>query len=231
MADAEVAIVGGGPAGAALAIRLATAGVEVSLFERQPEPRWNACGVYSTPLTRTGLANLGLSASDLDALIRPIDAMEVVSLRGPVVLLPHATAPACGVDRVRLERSMLDRARAAGARVAEGTAVRDLEPGRPMTAFSAAGIDGVEQWRARVVVGADGPSSLVARAFGVHRPTRRGRHAGITVHRRDPSTDEALAATVGIPPRRRPRRVCTWDVAGTAASLRCRAPGSTSASS
>jgi flavin-dependent dehydrogenase len=199
MAEAEVAIVGGGPAGAALAIRLATAGVEVAVFERQPEPRWNACGVYSTPLTRTGLASLGLSAAALDALIRPIDAMEVVSLRGPVVRLSHATAPACGLDRVRLERCLLDRARAAGARVAEGTAVRDLEPGRRATAFAAAGIDGVEHWRARVVAGADGPSSLVARAFGVHRPTRRGRHAGITVHRRDLSADEAVPGDGGDP--------------------------------
>ncbi len=186
MAEAEVAIVGGGPAGAALAIRLATAGVDVALFEREPEPRWRACGVYSSPLTRTGLAALGVTAAALGALIRPIDAMEVVSLRGPVVRLSHAGAHACGLDRVRLERCLLDRARAAGARVAEGAAVRGLAPGRHATDFSVSGTDGVVLWRAGTVVGADGPSSLVARAFRVDRPTIGRRRAGLTVHRADP---------------------------------------------
>ncbi len=40
----EVAIVGGGPAGAALAIRLAEGGIDVALFERWPAPRAVAAG-------------------------------------------------------------------------------------------------------------------------------------------------------------------------------------------
>ena len=61
MDEVEVAIVGGGPAGAALAIQLASAGVEVALFERQSAPRWRACGVYSSPLTRGALISLDLA--------------------------------------------------------------------------------------------------------------------------------------------------------------------------
>ena len=185
MSEAEVAIVGGGPAGAALAIRLARSGVDVALFERQPEPRWRACGVYSSPLTHAGLAVLGLTPAELNALIRPIDAMEVVSLRGPVVRLTHAAPYACGLDRVRLERCLLDRARAAGARVSEGATVRDLVPGRHATEFRVSAADGLATWRAGIVVGADGPSSMVARAFGVARSAVGRRRAGLTVHRAD----------------------------------------------
>ena len=186
MDEAEVAIVGGGPAGAALAIRLAAAGVEVALFERQPEPRWRACGVYSSPLTRGALAALGVGGEAAAALLRPIDAMEVVSMRGPLVRLDHHDPYACGVDRVRLERVLLDIAVAHGLQVHEGAAVRDLRPARGHTDFSIAAQGGISPWRARIVVGADGPASLVARTFGVARPSRRGRHAGITVHRVDP---------------------------------------------
>ena len=61
--------------------------------------------------------------------------------------------------------------------------MRDLEPGRWHTGFGVAGPDGTTRWRTRVVVGADGSSSMVGRAFRVARPSRWRRHAGITVHR------------------------------------------------
>lgn len=190
---AEVAIVGGGPAGAALAIRLAEGGADVALFERWPTPRWRAAGVYSSPLTRGRLADLGLSRVQLDALIRPIKAMEVVSTRGPACRLEY-DPPAGGVHRVRLERTLLDRAAAAGARIHEGATVRDLTPGRNGTALTVSMTRGPQRWAARLVVGADGPTSMVARAHGVDRPARRLRHAGLTVHHEDPD-----AAAPGTP--------------------------------
>lgn len=190
---AEIAIVGGGPAGAALAIRLATDGVDVALFERWPAPRWRAAGVYSSPLTRGRLKELDLSGAQLDALIRPIETMEVVSTRGHTCCLEY-DPPAGGLDRVRLERALLDRAAAAGARVHEGAAVSGLAPGRSASDLTASGRNGPQRWAARLVVGADGPGSMVARAFGVDRPARRLRHAGLTVHRIDPE-----AAAAGTP--------------------------------
>lgn len=149
----EVAIVGGGPAGAALAIRLGERGMDVALFERWPAPRWRAAGVYSSPLTRARLAQLGLSVGQLDALIRPIEAMDVVSTRGPACRLAY-DPPAGGLDRVRSERALLDRAAAAGARIHEGAPVRDLTPGSKWTALAVSGAAGPERWAARLVVGA-----------------------------------------------------------------------------
>ncbi|MDQ3493204.1 MAG: NAD(P)/FAD-dependent oxidoreductase, partial [Chloroflexota bacterium] len=183
--DVEVAIVGGGPAGAALAIRLAEHGIDVAVFERWPGPRWRAAGVYSSPLTRGRLAELGLSAAQLGALIRPIEAMEVVSTRGPACRLEY-DPPAGGLDRVRLERALLDRAAAGGVRVLEGATVSGITPGRCGSDLTVSGKDGPQRWAARLLVGADGPGSMVARAFGVDRPIRRLRHAGLTVHRADP---------------------------------------------
>ena len=184
----EVGIVGGGPAGAALAIRLAQRGVEVTLFERLVAPRWRASGVYSSVLTRGHLLDLGVPKERVTALIRPIDRMEVISLRGPRCRLRYQEPFACGIDRVRLETTLLERAAAAGAVVLEGHAVTrvDRSPGGGWK-VDASGPDGRATWRARYLAGADGPGSMVARAEGLARPVHRLRHAGLTMHRLDPT--------------------------------------------
>ena len=50
----EIAIVGGGPAGAVLAAWLAGAGHEVVVLERNPTWRWRAGGVFTSPAAVTG---------------------------------------------------------------------------------------------------------------------------------------------------------------------------------
>lgn len=193
--DTQVAIVGGGPAGAALHMRLAAAGIDCVLFERAPEPRWRACGVFSSPLTRLRLGDLGLAKSAVDELARPISALNVVTESGSSCRLEYATAagPACGFDRVALDTLLLERARAAGGVVRTAAVVSSIvlprhgrETARLTVSPTGSGQHGTtEEWRARLVVGADGPRSLVARTAGVMRPPRILRKAGITFHQAD----------------------------------------------
>ncbi|CAN5651765.1 NAD(P)/FAD-dependent oxidoreductase [soil metagenome] len=185
----ETAIVGGGPAGAALAARLAAHGHEVALFERLRQPRWRASGVYSSPLTRRRLAALGLPADRLAALIRPIEAMVIETADGTISARLEYEAPdhACGIDRVRLEEALLEHARRAGAQVHEAATVRQVHIGERGGGLLVSTADGPAWWRARLVVGADGPSSIVARAGGAGVATRRFRRAALTGHRRDPT--------------------------------------------
>ncbi|HUG47931.1 MAG TPA: FAD-dependent oxidoreductase [Candidatus Limnocylindria bacterium] len=194
--EAEIAVVGGGPAGAAVALRLAAAGHETVLFERLPEPRWRAAGVYTSPLTRRRLLDLGLSAERVAALIRPVSAMVVGSADGRASCRLEYPDPAhaCGVDRVRLEAALLERARSAGVEVHEGSPVTRLEFGFGKPRVHVSGPAGRSVWRARLVVGADGPTSLVARSAGVSLPTRHFRRAGLTLHHADPA-----AAPPGAP--------------------------------
>ncbi len=199
--DTQVAIVGGGPAGAALHSRLAAAGMDSVVFERTAEPRWRASGVFSSPLTRLRLRDLGLSDSAVNQVARPISALNVVTETGSACRLEYTTAagPACGFDRVALDRLLLDRARAAGGVVRTSAVVTSIvlprhetDTARLTVAATAAGQQGVkEEWRARLVVGADGPRSLVARTAGVARSPRILRKAGITFHRSDLS-DETI---------------------------------------
>src|SRR5438552_14925279 len=125
----DVAIVGGGLAGAALATRLARAGHEVIVLERAPAWHWRAGGVFSSPASMTALRRIGLSDLTLDAVARPIPAMRVESARGVAFRLTYGAdgsgATAVGFDRARLDPAMLDLARAAGAEIRAGTNVTD----------------------------------------------------------------------------------------------------------
>src|SRR6185312_3125165 len=78
----EVAIVGGGPAGAVLAARLAAAGHEVVVLERNPTWRWRAGGVFTSPAAVAALRRAGLDETTLRVVARPIPAMRVETRGG-----------------------------------------------------------------------------------------------------------------------------------------------------
>jgi flavin-dependent dehydrogenase len=185
----DVAIVGGGPAGAALAIGLAQRGRDVVVLERSPTWRWRACGVFTSPMTVRALARLGLTDADLASVARPLPAMRVETPAGTRFRLTYGDdgsstlrAAAVGLDRSAIDPLLLERARAAGADVREATMVRGVDGRRLMLADSR----GDAEIEARVVVGADGIRSTVARAFGVVRSPHLGDRVGLTFQVADP---------------------------------------------
>jgi flavin-dependent dehydrogenase len=183
----DVAIVGGGPAGAVLATRLARRGRGVVLLERSPAYRWRACGVFSSPASVEALRAAGLDGETLASVVRPAPAMRLETASGTQVRLTYGddgslAAPAVSFDRAALDPSLLALARRAGADIRLGSAVARVEPGRVI----ARGDEGETAVEARVVVGADGIRSTVARAFGVGRSPLLGDRVGLTFHVADP---------------------------------------------
>ncbi len=176
----EVAVVGGGPAGASIAIRLARAGHGVVLLERDPVWRWRAGGVFASPAAVTALRRLGMGPDDVAAVSRPIPAMRVETPSGVSFRLTYGDEPAVGFDRSRLDPALLELARAAGADVRTGHAVStvDLDARRLRVRHA----DGTYDLTARAIVGADGPRSVVARVADVARTTRLPSRLGLAYH-------------------------------------------------
>ena len=106
-----VAIVGGGPAGAILAARLALAGCEVVVLERALHWRWRAGGVFSSPATMAALRSAGVDAATLATAARPIAAMRVETASGTTFRLTYGAddggEPAVGFDRSSLDPAFL----------------------------------------------------------------------------------------------------------------------------
>ena len=193
----RIAIVGGGPAGAVLAARLARAGEEVVVLERSPTWRWHAGGVFASPVAVAALSRAGLDASTLAEVAKPIPAMRVETQAGVTFRLTYGAdvggPSAVGFDRSRLDPALLDLAASSGAEIRRGWHVTALDPdGGRLEARRPDG--GRVVLRAAVVVGADGPHSVVARSAGVSRSARLAPRVGLTYHLPDPDPTECRDA-------------------------------------
>jgi flavin-dependent dehydrogenase len=97
---------------------------------------------------------------------------------------------AVGFDRSRLDPALLDHARSQGATVRTGATVQAIDLARgELTVRDTAGA--TSRLRARIIVGADGIRSMVARTAGVARPAWLGPRIGLTYH-----LDDAAGAPV-----------------------------------
>lgn len=123
MRRTDALIAGGGPAGAAVAIRLARGGATPLLIERQTGPRDVVCGGF---LGRDALAALDALGVDVKALgARPITRLRLIAGdRTAEADLPFAAA---GLSRRALDEALLEQAEQAGARIERGVAIRAAE--------------------------------------------------------------------------------------------------------
>jgi len=118
----DAVVVGGGLAGAAVATRLAAAGREVVVLERERGPHDKVCGEFLSHEAGTYLAALGVDLGALGAV--PIAAVRVAERDAlTTVTLPF---PALSLSRRVLDEALLARAAAAGATVQRGARVAAL---------------------------------------------------------------------------------------------------------
>ncbi len=68
--EADVIVVGAGPAGATTAFYLAQSGLDVLLLEKSRFPREKVCGDGLTPRAVKSLVGMGISVSEQDGWVR-----------------------------------------------------------------------------------------------------------------------------------------------------------------
>jgi len=172
MEVADVAIVGGGPAGSTCAAFCTAAGLRTVLIEREKFPREKVCGDCVNPACWPVLRRLKVAEQVRNLSHAKIDAVEFISIDGRKV---GVNLPCDGDSEVAVKRSLFDnvlfnRAREQGAEVHESSVVAAIRK----TAAHNWKIDVVHQTiTARALVGADGRNSTVARLCNLlPRPER-----------------------------------------------------------
>lgn len=191
MDDADVIVVGAGPAGSATAHYLARAGLDVLLLEKATFPREKVCGDGLTPRAVAELITMGVPIRQEDGWIRnrglrTIGGGHTIQLEWPEL----AAYPSYGLARSRmnLDTTLAHHARDNGARLVEAMTVtgpvRSERTGRivgvtarPTAQARDAGAE--RTYRARVVVAADGVSARLATQMGVAK--RDDRPMGVAV--------------------------------------------------
>lgn len=189
--DADVIVVGAGPAGSTTAYYLARSGLDVLLLEKSAFPRDKVCGDGLTPRAVRQLARMGVDTSG-PGWIRN-HGLRIVG-GGMRLHMPWpdlASYPDYGLVRTRtdFDEILARHAQKSGARLLERMSVTgpelDVRTGR-IVGVTARPLDddgrpaGAEvTFRAPLVVAADGVSSRLSTAMGLHK--RDDRPMGVAV--------------------------------------------------
>ena len=174
--DADVLVVGGGPAGSAAATMLARKGWRVRLYERDRFPREHV-GESLLPASMPVLAELGVLPAIEAAGFLPKYGATMVwgrdrdpwswSFREASPRYPHAFQ----VVRAQFDEILLRNAADSGVDVREGHRVLAADTGSSGATLRVEDCEGRETTaRARIVVDASGQGGLVGRARGLREP-------------------------------------------------------------
>ena len=175
----DVVIVGTGPAGATIGYELAKRGIGVLLLEKEKLPRYKACaGVVS-------MKTMGLLGCDITPVTHHvIDGARVTyKLRKEFVKKYHSPIGHM-VMRDEFDQFLVSRAQDTGAVVADNQRVCSLQ-------VTDEGVDistTQDTFTCKIVVGADGATSVVAKTFGL----ANGRQLGVAMEAEVVSSEEDM---------------------------------------
>lgn len=161
----DVIVIGGGPAGAGLAYRLARKGIAVLLLEKSEFPRFIPC---AGGITRKVMRELAFDLSPVieDKITRFVFTSNLAS---PVEAIT-AESFVYTVRREKFDALLLKEAASAGAEIITGTRVRKIESCNGVFHIST----GERIYRCKILAGADGAHSIVARTFSLDGRINRG---------------------------------------------------------
>lgn len=168
----KIAIVGAGPAGSSLAIRLAENGFDTVLIEREKFPRQKLCGEFISPECLPHFEKLGVLDSMLTAGGDRIYETRFFEKGGKSIAIPSSWfgggSFALSLSRAEMDDRLLKGATDAGVAVFESTTVCGLEGDhdRVETITTRAEDAGVTEVEADIFVDATGRAAILTRLIG-----------------------------------------------------------------
>jgi len=198
---ADVIVVGAGPAGSATAYHLAQAGLDVLLLEKSAFPRVKVCGDGLTPRGVKQVLAMGIDPRPEDGWIRN-QGLRIIG-GGMRLELPWpelASFPDYGLVRTRedFDEILVRQAQKAGARLVERTNVSGpvLDHVGRIVGVTArpVGDDSAQEdeveYRAPLVVAADGNSTRLSLAMGLRKRDDRPMGVAFRTYYTSPRTDD-----------------------------------------
>lgn len=201
--DADVIVVGAGPAGSTAAHYCAAAGLSVIVLEKSGFPRDKICGDGLTPRAVSELVAMGVPIRPEDGWIRN-EGLRVIG-GGHRIEIPWpelSSYPSYGMARTRMEldQTLAEHARSTGAKVREHSLVTgpvldertERVVGVTVRPTDAQGRRVGEETtlRAPVVVAADGVSARMATALGIEKRADRPLGVAVRTYFRSPRHED-----------------------------------------
>ena len=173
----DLAVIGGGPAGASAAITAARAGASVLLLERGKLPRQRVCGEFVSAESLTLLGDLLNSPELLDQALRIPEAR--LFFDGHVATTP-VEPQAASIARLDLDVALWNSAQNAGATTHQQTVVESIAGSGPFSLSTSAG-----QFQARGVINATGRWSNL-RNLSAPNTDNHSKWLGVKAHFSEP---------------------------------------------
>jgi flavin-dependent dehydrogenase len=211
VSEADVVVIGGGPAGSTTSTLIAQHGYKVRLFERERFPRFHI-GESLIPETYWALKRLNMLDKMKNSHFVKKVSVQFVTKRGilsePFYFTdhrPHECSETWQVLRSEFDLMMLENAGEQGVEVNQGTRVREiLFDGDRATGVIVQYEDGrQEQVNAKVVVDASGQSHLIGSKFQILDTDKELKKGAVWSYfkgaRRDPGRDGGATLVVQTP--------------------------------
>ncbi len=199
---ADVIVVGAGPGGSATAAYLAMAGLDVLLLEKTHFPREKVCGDGLTPRAVRELVNLGIPTPEEDGWIRN-KGLRIIGagMRLQLDWPENSAFPPYGLVRTRMDfdEILAQHAVKNGARLVQGANVTGpiTDARGSIVGVTAKSVDEkgratgeTHEYRARLVVAADGNSSRLSLSMGREKRDDRPMGVAVRTYYTSPRTDD-----------------------------------------